>query len=222
MLLVSGLVSAPKPLSQIQRSTRWLLQGLSPRTSFGGFGFSLINGPAEELNLSFVASLPTEFCHGVFPDHPLCPSREALPGGDYGEQLNGLLRRFEPRFASAAGVFVFPLSLSQEEVMSLTQQMAPRMEALVDEMMAELAKLTPPTQFLDDHNQLVAHFERIGTLVDEIVGAASEGDLIPARQVGPAAARIFCETDKSLTSEEFKAIVAVHIDAGPPGQQDCE
>ena len=41
VLLVSGLVSVPKPLSQIQRSTRWLLQGLSPRTSFGGFGFNL-------------------------------------------------------------------------------------------------------------------------------------------------------------------------------------
>ena len=40
MLLVSGRVSVPKPLSQIQRSTRWLLQGLSPRTSFGGFGLS--------------------------------------------------------------------------------------------------------------------------------------------------------------------------------------
>ena len=38
MLLVSGRVSVPKPLSQIQRGTRWLLQGLSPRTSFGGFG----------------------------------------------------------------------------------------------------------------------------------------------------------------------------------------
>ena len=38
MLLVSGRVSVPKPLSQIQRSTRWLLQGLSPRPSFGGFG----------------------------------------------------------------------------------------------------------------------------------------------------------------------------------------
>ena len=43
VLLLSGLVSVPKPLSQIQRSTRWLLQGLSPRTSFGGFGFSPSN-----------------------------------------------------------------------------------------------------------------------------------------------------------------------------------
>ncbi len=41
MLLVSGRVSVPKPLSQIQRSTRWLLQWLSPRTSFGGFGLSV-------------------------------------------------------------------------------------------------------------------------------------------------------------------------------------
>ena len=38
VLLVSGRVSVPKPLSQIQRSTRCLLQGLSPRPSFGGFG----------------------------------------------------------------------------------------------------------------------------------------------------------------------------------------
>ena len=42
MLLVSGRVSVPKPLSQIQRSTRWLLQGLSPRPSFGGFGLTLV------------------------------------------------------------------------------------------------------------------------------------------------------------------------------------
>ena len=39
--LVSGRVSVPKPLSQIQRSTRWLLQGLSPRPSFGGFGLKV-------------------------------------------------------------------------------------------------------------------------------------------------------------------------------------
>ena len=38
VLLVSGAGFCSKPLSQIQRSTRWLLQGLSPRTSFGGFG----------------------------------------------------------------------------------------------------------------------------------------------------------------------------------------
>ena len=29
-------------LSQIQRSTLWLLQGLSPKSSFGGFGLSLL------------------------------------------------------------------------------------------------------------------------------------------------------------------------------------
>ena len=38
MLLVSRQFSVPKPLSQIQRSTLWLLQGLSPKSSFGGFG----------------------------------------------------------------------------------------------------------------------------------------------------------------------------------------
>ena len=51
MLLVSGRVSVPKPLSQIQRSTRWLLQGLSPRTSFGGFGLRLLK-TLEELGFT--------------------------------------------------------------------------------------------------------------------------------------------------------------------------
>ena len=32
--------SVPKPLSRIQRSTLWLLQGLSPKSSFGGFGLT--------------------------------------------------------------------------------------------------------------------------------------------------------------------------------------
>ena len=41
MLLVSRQFSVPKPLSQIQRSTLWLLQGLSPKSSFGGFGLNL-------------------------------------------------------------------------------------------------------------------------------------------------------------------------------------
>ena len=40
-LLVSGRFSVPKPLSQIQRSTLWLLQGLSPRPSLDGFGLKL-------------------------------------------------------------------------------------------------------------------------------------------------------------------------------------
>ena len=36
LLLVSGRFSVSKPLSQIRRSALWLLQGLSPRPSFGG------------------------------------------------------------------------------------------------------------------------------------------------------------------------------------------
>ena len=88
--------------------------------------------------------------------------------------------------------------------------------------LAELAKLTHTTEFRDDHDQLVVHFERIGALVEKIASGAREGDLGPARGIGPAATRIFCETEKSLTSEEFKAIVAVHIGRGPPGRGDCE
>ena len=38
VLLVSGRFSGSIPFSQIQRSTLWLLQGLSPKSSFGGFG----------------------------------------------------------------------------------------------------------------------------------------------------------------------------------------
>ena len=64
MLLVSGRVSVPKPLSQIQRSTRWLLQGLSPRTSFGGFGLTHAKKIAAEAEAHYV---------GVVPHNPLSP-----------------------------------------------------------------------------------------------------------------------------------------------------
>ena len=184
--------------------------------------FSLISGQGAELDSSFVTSLPREFCHGIFLDHPLCPPLEALPGGDYGKQISELLRRFEPRFASAAGVLEFQLALSKEELLSLTRQVAPRMEALVDEVIAELLKLTPLTELRDDHDRLVVHFERIGALVDEIASGAREGDLGQVGLIGPATMAIFCETEKSLTSEEFKAIVAVHIGGGRSGPGDCE
>ena len=61
MLLVSGRVSVPKPLSQIQRSTRWLLQGLSPRTSFGGFGLRTL---CEQKGVKLLT------CHGQIYEGP--------------------------------------------------------------------------------------------------------------------------------------------------------
>ena len=38
VLLLWDSFAVTKPLSQIQRSTLWLLQGLSPRPPLGGFG----------------------------------------------------------------------------------------------------------------------------------------------------------------------------------------
>ena len=182
--------------------------------------FGRINGQAAEVNGSFIVSLPAELCHGVFPGHPLCTSLEPLPGGDYGRRLDGLLRRYEPGFGSAASILVFPLSLTPEELISITQEMAPRIETLVGALLAELTALTPPVEFQEDHDRLIDHFQRIGALVDEIAGAASVGDHELARRVGQAIGRIFCETDKSLGSEEFKTIVEVHLGAGPP--RECE
>ena len=52
MLLVSRQFSVPKPLSQIQRSTLWLLQGLSPKSSFGGFGVTLNTTRPEAVELA--------------------------------------------------------------------------------------------------------------------------------------------------------------------------
>ena len=63
VLLVSGRVSVPKPLSQIQRGTRRLLQGLSPRTSFGGFG---LRGNLKPL----LAPVPVRETHGVRRESP--------------------------------------------------------------------------------------------------------------------------------------------------------
>ena len=58
MLLVSGRFSVSKPFSQIQRSTLWLLQGLSPKSSFGGFGLTerlSVHGAWVDYILEFAA-----------------------------------------------------------------------------------------------------------------------------------------------------------------------
>ena len=90
MLLVSGRVSVPKPLSQIQRSTRWLLQGLSPRTSFGGFGLTLRGlEPWQAVDVEFIDPLaqPAEWINDsevrlVIQDGSILTQRKLYADGD--------------------------------------------------------------------------------------------------------------------------------------------
>ena len=81
MLLVSGLVSVPKPLSQIQRSTRWLLQGLSPRTSFGGFGLSakLADYALRKLRLRGIEFMLDSRVAGATPESVLLNEADPVP-----------------------------------------------------------------------------------------------------------------------------------------------
>ena len=81
--------------------------------------FGLLSGQSAELRVALITSLPPEYCHGLFPRNDLCSPLEPLPGGEYGEQLNGLLRQFEPQFAGAGATVAFPLSLGQSSFSAL-------------------------------------------------------------------------------------------------------
>ncbi len=61
MLLFRDRFFVAKPLSQIQRSTLWLLQGLPQRPSFGGFGITLERPSGQRYDVSLPYS---ERCRG--------------------------------------------------------------------------------------------------------------------------------------------------------------
>ena len=93
------------------------------------------------------------------------------------------------------------------------------MVSLVAELNADLAELDPPPEFREDHDRVVVHFEKIGAALSEVASAALAGDKEPARRIAIAVIAIFCETTGSLSSEEFKALVAVHFGVAPPPEE---
>ncbi len=63
----------------------------------------------------------------------MCAPTKPLPGGEYGTQLNDLLRHLEPMVDSVQGVFASPLSLSPEEMAQVLALKVPRALASLEE-----------------------------------------------------------------------------------------
>lgn len=182
--------------------------------------FTLLNGQMSEVGLNNLMTLPAAVCNSFTPAdapqrNPACRSSEPLPGGEYGEQLNNLLRAFQPRFGGASGVLTFPLSLSEEELIQVFSTISSDIEALVAGTQSGLDNLTPPSSMQDDHQRLIGYFQVMSDGFGQVSASTSSGDITGARRILQSSQGIFCETRGSFASAEFKLLIGIHFQGGP-------
>jgi hypothetical protein len=181
--------------------------------------FVLINGQLGDVNGLFLINLPGGFCNALNPTgtplRHLCAPVEQLPGGEYGAQLNQMLRQFQPRFESAGGVFGFPLSLLPEELARVFSVEAPIVEVLLQEIRDGVGSLTPTAELRLDHEVLIEYLEGVTITFREATEAAEAGDLQTARMAILGIGEEICETQRSFSSPDFNLLVSVHFGGGP-------
>ena len=189
--------------------------------------FVLRNGDLGLVSATASLGLSAAFCeHSRDADDPgfgftLCGPAGPLPGGEYGGRLNDALRRFEPGFMSATGVFAFPLSLEPEEQAQVLASQAPLFAEQLQEVRAQMGSLTPPEELRADHDRLAAYYDGFIDGVNELMAAAEAGDLQAAQGQLIGFLTGFCETRQSFSSSQFKELVTVHFKFAAP-RNPCE
>ncbi len=183
--------------------------------------FVLVNGELGQVNSAVSLGFSATFCKNTFAAEDaravLCGPAGPLPGGEYGVRLNEALRRFEPEFRSATGVFSFPLSLRPEELANVLATQASTFVQQLQEVRAQVESLTPPEELRADHDRLVAYYDGFIDGVSELTAVAEAGDVEIAR------GRFFmgfqprlCETQQSFASSQFMALVGLHFAIATP------
>lgn len=182
--------------------------------------FFVANLRLGEVSSAAKFRLSPEVCQaGEPPGVPLvtlCGREAPPPGGEYGAQLDDILRRLE---ASARrigdGLMGFRYTLEPEEFLGLLTAEYPRFLDQLNTAIVDIRGLEPPGKYQADHDAFVRYLEgrlqRALTLAD----AAEAGDYAGVESAArdPSSR---CETRGALTSPEFRELVRVHLQ-GPPG-----
>ena len=181
--------------------------------------FVLVNGELGQVSSSVLPGFSATFCENAFATDDeraaLCGPAGPLPGGDYGARLNEALRRFEPGFRSAGGVFGFPLSLRPEELAAVLATQGSTFGEQLREVRAQVESLTPPEELRADHDRLVAYYDGFIDRVNKLIAATEAGDVGTAQNQYFGFQAQFCETRGSFSSSQFKALVGLHFQADP-------
>ena len=181
-------------------------------------GFVLANGKLGEVASEGIMALPGELCEALYSvgdeQRRSCAPTGTLPGGEYGAQLNDLLRRLEPKVATVEGVFAFPLSLSVEEMAEVLAVQVPRTLVFLEKARLDLQHLMPSDSFSADHGRLIEYVEaRIGAF-ERISDAANSRELQGARRELQSMNDASCDAPHEFSSPDFIKLVGVHL-AGP-------
>ena len=181
--------------------------------------FVLVNGELGLVSSSVLPGYSAAFCENAFAAEDdgaaLCGPAGPLPGGDYGARLNEALRRFEPGFRSAGGVFGFPLSLRPEELATVLATKGSTFGEQLQEVRAQVESLTPPEELRADHDRLAAYYDGFIDRVNKLIAATEAGDVETAQNQFFGFRGQFCETRGSFSSSQFKELVGLHFRADP-------
>ncbi len=181
--------------------------------------FVLLNGELGQVNSSVAPGFSAAFCKNAFETDDdaaaLCGPPRPVPGGEYGSSVNEALRRFEPGFRTATGVFAFPFTLRPEELAKVLVTQAPIFGKQLQEVRAQVGSLTPPEELRADHDRLVAYYDGFIDGVGKLTAAVEAGDVETAQRQFIGFQGEFCETRGSFSSSEFKELVGLHFRADP-------
>lgn len=105
----------------------------------------------------------------------VCRDPDGLPGGGYGSELWGAVRRFAVEYFPRAGTP--PHFLTGEETRAYLAATQPDVRRVISELLDEITPLRPPAGLEADHQLLVDFLEAQEEIAVEVADAASSGDM---------------------------------------------
>ena len=149
-----------------------------------------------ELNVAsqlILIDVPSEFCNlldfgggtgqGGRPPPPQAPSGPgpmpglcgglAVPGGEYGESIDGLSRRFSVQFGPRVS---FPEGLKPDELLRGLTYVQPAIVDLFERTLAELDAIGPPAEYEVGHQVLHDYFDELRSTAIAIDRAVAKND----------------------------------------------
>ncbi len=159
-----------------------------------------------EAEAEFLLSIGRDFCIHLAAVNPAedCPPDESLPGGEYGAAAYEALREYAIRVGP---LFLTSGDLDPGERTLYLAAVQPEIEALLRDTGERLSRLTPPGDFVSDHQALLSYFDDQYAIAVAITGANVVGDDPMILELYARSSRLFDALQETL-SDAVRPIVA--------------
>ncbi|MEE8385113.1 MAG: hypothetical protein V3S01_04280 [Dehalococcoidia bacterium] len=189
----------------------------------------------KELSLVFgtlAFETSSAFCLGLDINPPnLCEPGDDLPGGEYGSNLNTIMRDFEfnwgPRVGSLIdtanpdqfGAVSYAPLISAEEYDRLFALIAPEVEDVLVSARESIEALEPGDEFAADHDRLLLYFDGLANSFGAVYQAVEDDDRVSRLRSIEGQLANWCSARQDFldSGTDFMAIVGVHFPGPPPG-----